>query len=145
MNYIFYPGRTDLRKLLFTAASLLLLPALLLALPFLSPGPFLYGIVAFWVFATVATLLPYAHTVYRIEDGCLTYRSGLRWGRIPIARIGCITRGATALGANASKSFTGLRIQFFTGEAFVAPQHEVSLIADLLRINPNIVVKEARR
>lgn len=145
MNATTYLGRTDVRKLLATVAALLLLPTVLLTMPFLSSGPFLYGLVAFWVFATVAALLPYAHTVYRIQDDCLIYCSGLRWGRIPVDRIDFITRGATALGANASKSYAGLYIRFFTGEAFIAPQHEAPLIAELLRINPNIVVKEARR
>ena len=136
MNAITYSGRTDLRKAVFTAASLLSLPILLLTIPILSPGPFLYGLLAFWVFASVAALLPYIHTVYRIEDGCLIYRSGLRWGSIPIDRIWRITYGTTVLGANASASYTGLRIQFFTGEAFIAPQPEAAFIAELLRINP---------
>ncbi len=144
MNAITYAGRTDLRKAIITAASLLLLPTLLLAIPILSSGPFLYGLLAFWVFASVAALLPFIHTVYRIEDGCLIYRSGLRWGSIPVDRISCITRGTSVLGANASKSYSGLHIRFFTGEAFIAPQPEATFIADLLRINPAIVVKEAR-
>ena len=83
--------------------------------------------------------------MYRIEDGRLIYRSGLRWGSIPVDRIWRITRGATALGANASKAYSGLRIQFFTGEAFIAPQHEAAFITELRRINPNIVVKETNR
>ncbi len=145
MNAITYSGRTDLRKAVFTAASLLSLPILLLALPILSPGPFLYGLLAFWVFASVAALLPFIHTVYRIEDGCLIYRSGLRWGSIPIDRIWRITPETTFLRANTSASYTGLRIQFFTGEAFIAPQPEAAFIAELLRINPDIVVKEAKR
>ena len=145
MNAITYSGRTDFRKAVFTAASLLLLPTLLLALPILSPGPFLYGLLAFWVFASVAALLPFIHTVYRIEDGCLIYRSGLRWGSIPIDRIWRITPETTFLRANTSASYTGLRIQFFIGEAFIAPQHEAAFIAELLRINPHIVLKDAKQ
>ena len=145
MNAITYSGRTDVRKATVTAASLLLLPAVLLALPILSPGPFLYGLLAFWVFASVAALSPYFHTVYRIEDGRLIYRSGLRWGSIPVDRIWRVTRGTTVVGANASASYSGLRIQFFIGEAFVAPQHEEAFIAELLRINPNIVLKDAKQ
>ena len=142
MNSTTFPGRTDVRKLFFSVASLLLLPILLLTIPILSPGSLLYGLVAFWCFCAVAILLPYAHTVYRIEGGRLIYRSGLRWGSIPVDRIWRITRGATAWGANASKAYSGLRIQFFTGEAFIAPQHEAAFITELRRINPNIVVKE---
>lgn len=141
MNAITFSGRTDVRKAVVSAISLLLLPALLLTIPFLSPGPFLYGLVAFWAFASVAALLPYVHTVYRIEDGRLIYRSGLRWGSVPIDRIWRITRGVNVLGANASASYSGLRIQFFTDEAFIAPQHEAAFIAELLRINPNVVVR----
>ena len=145
MNTINYSGRADLRELSVSVALLLLLPTLLLAIPILSPGPLLYGLIAFWCFSTVAILLPFAHTVYHIEDGRLIYRSGLRWGSIPVDRVWRITRGATAWGANASKAYSGLRIQFFTGEAFIAPQHEAAFITELRRINPNIVVKEANR
>ena len=49
MHSITFPGRTDVRKLFFSVASLLMLPALLLILPLLSPGPLLYGLVAFLV------------------------------------------------------------------------------------------------
>jgi hypothetical protein len=141
MSAITYPGRTDVSKAVVSATPLLPLLALLLAIPVLSPGPFLYGLVAFWCFGAVAILLPYVHTVYRIKDGRLIYRSGLRWGSVPIDRIWRITRGVNALGANASASYSGLRIQFFTGEVFIAPQHEAAFIAELLRINPNVIVR----
>jgi hypothetical protein len=145
MNSITSPGRTDVRKLFFSVASLLLLPILLLTIPILSPGSLLYGLVAFWCFCAVAILLPYAHTVYRIEGGRLIYRSGLRWGSIPVDRIWRITRGSAFLASNASAASTGLRIQFFTGEAFIAPRQEAAFIAELLRINPNIVVKDTKQ
>ncbi len=138
MDAITFSGRTDVRKATFTVASLLSLPALMITIPILSPGPFLYGLIAFWVFATIAALLPFAHTVYRIENGQLVYRSGLRWGSVPIDRIHSITRETSILSANASASFVGLRIQFFVGEVFVAPQNEEEFVAALRRINSTI-------
>ena len=123
-----------------------MLPILLLTVPILSLGP-----LAVWTGSVLvlrrrrhsAALRPYV--LYHIEDGRLIYRSGLRWGHVSVDRIWRITCGATARLANASVSHTGLRIQFFTGEAFIAPQHEAAFITELRRINPNIVVKEAKR
>ena len=99
-------------------------------------------VIGLYVFGVVSVLLPLVQTWYRIEDGMLIYRSGLRWGRIPIDRIWRITRKkASFFTNNASRSYSGLRIQFQQGEVFIGPQEEEDFIADLLHSNPDIVVR----
>lgn len=95
-------------------------------LPLLSPI-----IILFWI---------YFDTYYQIENDQLIYRCGFLRGKVEIPKIKEITKGKTMwVGVKPALAKNGLIIRFSAyDEIYIAPQSNGEMIADLLKVNPNI-------
>ncbi len=95
--------------------------------------------------APVAFLLwLWMDTWYRIEDGSLVYQSGPFRGRIAIASIREITKNKTLLvGFKPALGQKGLIIRYNGwDEIYISPRDKEAFLAELLRKNGAIVLKE---
>lgn len=143
MEIITYPGKVSPAKIGVSVGVLLL--ALLvgpLLLSLISSSLIFYFLLGTLILCFVSIVAPFVRTEYRIEDNTLVYRSGLRWGKVPIHRIRTVAHGRMYLGVNASCAYSGLHLKFYWGNIFIAPADEDNFLADLLRVNPRIAVEE---
>ncbi|MBM3402463.1 MAG: hypothetical protein FJY21_09170 [Bacteroidetes bacterium] len=99
-------------------------------LPLLSPSALI-----FWI---------YFDTFYKIENDELIYRSAFLRGKIGISKIREIIKGKTLwIGVKAALSTKGIIIKYNKyDELYIAPENNEELIADLLKLNQEIIVKD---
>ena len=86
----------------------------------------------------------YLDTYYKIEKTLLIYRSAFLRGKIEIASIREIVKGTTVwVGLKPSLATKGMLVKFNKfDEIYIAPVSNEELIADLLKTNPKIIVKD---
>ena len=86
----------------------------------------------------------YFGTVYKIEEKDLIYRSAFLKGRITILNIKEIQKGKTMWsGIKPALAKNGLIVKFDKyDEIYLAPEDNDEMVADLLKINPEIKVSE---
>lgn len=86
----------------------------------------------------------YFGTYYKIENNLLFYKSAFLKGEIAIASIREINVGKTLYaGYKPAIGIKGLIIQYEKyNEIYIAPESNEEMIADLLQLNPEIVVKK---
>jgi hypothetical protein len=84
------------------------------------------------------------HTYYQIKDNKLIYRSGYIRGEIDINTIKEIIKGKTRwVGLKPALATGGIIIKYNCfDDVYLAPKNNEELIADLLKLNGNIVVSE---
>ena len=84
----------------------------------------------------------YVDTSYTIDKGVLKYRSAFLKGSIDISSIVEITKGKTMwVGLKPALTTKGLIIKHSKyDEIYIAPKDNEELIADILKINPNIKI-----
>lgn len=98
--------------------------------PLLSPS----GLI-FWI---------YFDTFYKIENDELVYRSAFLRGKIGISQIREIIKGKTLwIGVKPALSSGGIIIKYNKyDELYIAPENNEELIADLIKLNHKIIVKD---
>ena len=101
--------------------------------------------IIFLFFALPVTLLflwIWFDTSYQVSDEYFKYQSGPFRKKIPINRIVRINRNVRAFyGMRPALTFEYLQIRYNRyDDVFIAPKDEESFIADLIRLNPEIVV-----
>ena len=87
----------------------------------------------------------YFGTFYKIENNRLTYRSGFFKGEVEISTIKEIVKGKTMWsGSKPAMAKNGLTITFnkYPRRIYIAPENNEELIADLLKLNPQIKITE---
>ena len=86
----------------------------------------------------------YFGTVYKIEENNLIYRSAFLRGKIAILDIKEIQKGKTMWsGIKPALARNGLIIKYAKyEEIYLAPENNDEMVADLLKINSEIKVKE---
>ncbi len=86
----------------------------------------------------------YFGTVYKIEENNLIYRSAFLKGEIAILDIKEIQKGKTMWsGIKPALAKNGLIIKYDKyNEIYLAPENNDEMLADLLQINPEIIVTE---
>lgn len=82
------------------------------------------------------------HTFYKIKDNKLIYRSGYMHGEIDINTIKEIIKGKTRwIGLKPALATGGIIIKYNRfDDVYLAPKNNEELIADLLKLNGNIMV-----
>ncbi|ODS79379.1 MAG: hypothetical protein ABS46_15925 [Cytophagaceae bacterium SCN 52-12] len=90
-------------------------------------------ILLFWI---------YFSTAYKIENGFFHYQSGPLKGKIEIGKISEIRKNKTLwVGIKPAIASNGIIIKHGFDEVYISPESNDELVGDLLRINPEIIVR----
>lgn len=93
----------------------------------------------------ILTIWIYFSTSYIIDNNKLIYRSGFLKGEIDILTINEIVKGKTMWsGSKPAMAKNGLTITFnkYPRRIYIAPENNEEMISDLLKLNPEIKIKE---
>lgn len=85
-------------------------------------------------------------TCYELTDGLLKYRSGPAHGKIETCRIREVVKGTTVwIGNKPATARKGLLIKYDRfEEIYISPENNDTFIAELLKVNPDIIITDAK-